>query len=481
MLSCQRNLIIFAKKIVMEHLRRNKVVDLLKTQERGQQVLVKGWVRTRRGNKQVAFIALNDGSVVHSIQVVADLAKFDEELVKNITTGACIAVTGILVDSPASGQPVEIQAVTIEVLGIADAATYPLQKKGHSLEFLREIAHLRPRTNTFGAVLRIRHAMAFAIHKYFNDQGFFYLHSPIITGSDAEGAGAMFHVTTLDLDKPPRTEEGRVDYSQDFFGKETNLTVSGQLEGELGALALGLIYTFGPTFRAENSNTPRHLAEFWMIEPEMAFYDIHDNMDIAEDFLKYLVTYALEHCMDDLEFLNKMYDNELIARLESVIKEPFVRLSYTEAIDILMKSGEKFEFPVSWGLDLQSEHERYLVEKHFMRPVILTDYPKQIKAFYMKQNPDGKTVRAMDVLFPRIGEIIGGSQREENYQVLLERIHELHIPEKDVWWYLETRKFGTAPHAGFGLGFERLILFVTGMANIRDVIPFPRTPQNAEF
>ncbi len=465
----------------MEHLRRNKVVDLFKSKETGREVLVKGWVRTRRGNKQVAFIALNDGSVIHSIQIVADLAKFDEELIKNVTTGACITVKGTLVASPAEGQPVEIQADVIEILGTADAATYPLQKKGHTLEFLREIAHLRPRTNTFGAVLRIRHAMAFAIHNYFNNNGFFYLHSPIITGSDAEGAGAMFHVTTLDINNPPKTEDGKIDYTKDFFGKETSLTVSGQLEGELGALALGLIYTFGPTFRAENSNTPRHLAEFWMIEPEMAFYDITDNMDLAEDFLKYLVTYALEHCIDDLEFLNKMYDNELVARLKSVVAEPFVRLGYTEAIEILMKSGEKFEFPVSWGLDLQSEHERYLVEKHFGHPVILTDYPKDIKAFYMKQNPDGKTVRAMDVLFPRIGEIIGGSQREENYQALLNRVNEMGIPEKDVWWYLETRKFGTAPHAGFGLGFERLILFVTGMANIRDVIPFPRTPQNAEF
>lgn len=465
----------------MEHLRRNKVCDLLKSNETGKEVLVKGWVRTRRGNKQVAFIALNDGSIIHNIQIVVDLEKFSEETLKPITTGACIAVKGILVPSPAEGQPVEIQAAEIEVYGTADATVYPLQKKGHSLEFLREIAHLRPRTNTFGAVLRIRHAMAFAIHKYFNDHGFFYLHSPIITGSDAEGAGAMFHVTTLDINDPPKTPEGKVDFAQDFFGKETNLTVSGQLEGELGALALGLIYTFGPTFRAENSNTPRHLAEFWMIEPEMAFYEIADNMDLAEDFLKFLVNYALEHCLDDLEFLNKMYDKELIERLRSVVDKPFIRLAYTEAIDILMKSGEKFEFPVSWGLDLQSEHERYLVEKHFHCPVILTDYPREIKAFYMKLNPDGKTVRAMDVLFPRIGEIIGGSQREENYDALLSRVRELHIPEKDVWWYLETRKFGTAPHSGFGLGFERLILFVTGMANIRDVIPFPRTPQNAEF
>jgi asparaginyl-tRNA synthetase len=465
----------------MEHLRRNKVCDLLKSNELGKEVHVKGWVRTRRGNKQVAFIALNDGSVIHNIQVVADLEKFPEDIIKLITTGACISVKGKLVASPAEGQPVEVQAEEIEVYGTADAATYPLQKKGHTMEFLREKAHLRPRTNTFGAVLRIRHAMAFAIHKYFNEQGFFYLHSPIITGSDAEGAGAMFHVTTFDINNPPKTEDGQIDYTKDFFGKETSLTVSGQLEGELGALALGLIYTFGPTFRAENSNTPRHLAEFWMIEPEMAFYDINDNMDLAEDFLKYLVKYALENCMDDLEFLNKMYDNELIERLKSVIEKPFERLTYTDAIEILMKSGEKFEFPVDWGLDLQSEHERYLVEKHFNKPVILTDYPKQIKAFYMKQNDDDRTVRAMDVLFPRIGEIIGGSQREENYDKLLARIQSLGIPEKDVWWYLETRKFGTAPHAGFGLGFERLILFVTGMANIRDVIPFPRTPQNADF
>jgi len=390
-------------------------------------------------------------------------------------------VNGILVESQGQGQPVEVQARAIEVYGTADAGTYPLQKKGHTLEFLREIAHLRPRTNTFGAVLRIRHAMAFGIHKYYNDRGFVYLHAPIITGSDAEGAGAMFQVTTLDVEKPPRTETGEVDYSKDFFGKHTGLTVSGQLEGELAAMALGLVYTFGPTFRAENSNTPRHLAEFWMIEPEMAFYDITDNMDLAEDMLKYLVQYALDTCYDDLEFLNKMYDNELLDRLKFIIENPFERLTYTEAIDILMASGQKFEFPVSWGLDLQSEHERYLVEKHFLRPVILTDYPRDIKAFYMKQNDDGKTVRAMDVLFPKIGEIIGGSQREESYEKLLARIEEMHIPEKDMWWYLETRKFGTAPHSGFGLGFERLILFVTGMANIRDVIPFPRTPQNAEF
>ena len=442
---------------------------------------MKGWVRTRRGNKNISFIALNDGSIIHNIQVVVDVATFTEDFLKPITTGACIAVTGNLVESPASGQPVEIHATNIEIYGTADPEVYPLQKKGHSLEFLREIAHLRPRTNTFGAVLRVRHAMAFAIHKYFNDQGFYYLHAPIITGSDAEGAGAMFRVTTLDAKNPPMDPEGNIDYTQDFFGKETNLTVSGQLEAELGAMALSLVYTFGPTFRAENSNTPRHLAEFWMIEPEMAFYDIHDNMDLAEDFLKYLIRYALDHCLPDLEFLNKMYDNELIDRLKSIVDEKFERLSYTEAVEILMKSGQKWEFPVGWGTDLQAEHERYLVEKHFNKPVILTGYPKEIKAFYMKMNEDGKTVRAMDVLFPKIGEIIGGSQREENYDDLLKRIHELNIPEKDVWWYLETRKFGTAPHAGFGLGFERLILFVTGMSNIRDVIPFPRTPKNAEF
>lgn len=468
----------------MEALKRTRIADVLhKWQEigAGSMVNLKGWVRTKRGNKNVAFIALNDGSIIHSIQIVVDLAAFDEATMKLITTGACISVNGTLVESPGQGQAVELQAKEIEVYGTADAETYPLQKKGHTLEFLREIAHLRPRTNTFGAVLRIRHAMAFAIHKYFNDNGFYYLHTPIVTGSDAEGAGAMFRVTTLDPVKPPLNEKGEVDYSQDFFGKATNLTVSGQLEGELGALALSNIYTFGPTFRAENSNTPRHLAEFWMIEPEVAFNDITDNMDLAEDFLKYLVRYALEHCMDDLEFLNKMYDNELIERLKFVTGNDFKRLTYTEAVEILKASGQKFEYPVDWGTDLQSEHERYLVEKHFMKPVILTDYPKQIKAFYMKQNDDGKTVRAMDVLFPRIGEIIGGSQREEVLEKLTNRCHELEIPEKDIWWYIDTRRFGTAPHAGFGLGFERLILFVTGMANIRDVIPFPRTPQNAEF
>lgn len=468
----------------MESLKRIRIADLLRDWESigaGTMVNLKGWVRTKRGNKSVAFIALNDGSVIHSIQIVVDLAGFDEQTLKLVTTGSCISVNGILVESPGQGQAVEIQAREIEVYGTADPETYPLQKKGHTLEFLREIAHLRPRTNTFGAVLRIRHAMSFAVHKYFNDHGFYYLHTPIITGSDAEGAGAMFRVTTLDAKNPPVTPEGEVDFSQDFFGKSTNLTVSGQLEGELGAMALSNIYTFGPTFRAENSNTPRHLAEFWMIEPEMAFYDIKDNMDLAEDFLKYLVNYALDNCLDDLEFLNKMYDNELIDRLRFVTTNEFQRLNYTEAIDILKASGQTFEYPVDWGTDLQSEHERYLVEKHFRKPVILTNYPIEIKAFYMKQNDDGRTVRAMDVLFPRIGEIIGGSQREENLDKLLRRINELGIPEKDMWWYLDTRRFGTAPHSGFGLGFERLILFVTGMANIRDVIPFPRTPQNAEF
>lgn len=456
-----------------------RVIDLLRSKETGKPTEVKGWVRTKRGNKQIAFIAVNDGSVIHSIQVVAELAKFDEELMKQITTGACVHVKGTLVASQGSGQAVEIQASEIILLGGADE-TFPLQKKGHSMEFLREIAHLRPRTNTFGAVLRMRHHMAFAIHKYFNDRGFFYLHSPVITGSDAEGAGEMFQVTTLDLNNPPRTEDGSINFKEDFFGKATNLTVSGQLEGELAAMALGNVYTFGPTFRAENSNTPRHLAEFWMIEPEMAFYDIQDNMDLAEDFLKYLIQYALDNCKDDLEFLNNMYDKELVGRLQFVVSNPFERLTYTKAVEILMNSGKKFEFPVKWGTDLQKEHENYLVE-HFKRPVILTDYPKEIKAFYMKQNEDGKTVRAMDVLFPWIGEIIGGSQREENYEKLMSRITEMHIPEKDLWWYLDTRKYGACEHAGFGLGFERLMLFVTGMTNIRDVIPFPRTPKNAEF
>ena len=464
----------------MEEIKRTKVKELLKSTP-GQDVIAKGWVRTRRGNKNVSFIALNDGSTINNIQIVVDMASFDEEKLKKITTGACLCVKGRLTESLGSGQAVEIQAQEITIYGEADPASYPLQKKGHTLEFLRSIAHLRPRTNTFGAVLRIRHAMAFAIHKYFNDKGFVYLHTPLITASDCEGAGEMFQVTTLDLNNPPRKEDGAIDYSQDFFGKQTSLTVSGQLEGELGAMALGEIYTFGPTFRAENSNTPRHLAEFWMIEPEMAFYEIEDNMELAEDFIKYLVKYALDNCMDDLQFLNDMFDKELLARLKSVVNTEFVRLTYTEGIRILENSGEKFEFPVSWGVDLQSEHERYLVEKHFGRPVIMTDYPKEIKAFYMKLNEDGKTVRGMDVLFPKIGEIIGGSERESSLEKLEARIKELGMRRDTLEWYLDTRRFGSAPHSGFGLGFERLLLFVTGMGNIRDVIPFPRTPKNAEY
>jgi len=412
---------------------------------------------------------------------VADLGSFPEEEMRRVTTGSSISVTGTLVESMGKGQTVEIQANNIEVLGDSDPEVYPLQKKGHSFEFLREIAHLRFRTNTFGAVFRIRHALAYAIHKYYNDKGFYYLHTPIITASDAEGAGAMFKVTTLDLKNTPETETGEIDFDQDFFGRPTNLTVSGQLEGELGALALSSIYTFGPTFRAENSNTPRHVAEFWMIEPEMAFYDIHDNMDLAEDFLKYLIKYILDHCKDDLEFLNKMVDKGLLERLQFVLDHEFVRKTYSEAIEVLKKADKKFEFPVEWGLDLQAEHERYLVEEYYKRPVILSDYPKDIKAFYMKQNDDNRTVRAMDVLFPQIGEIIGGSQREEVLEKLQNRMKEMNIPEDELWWYLETRKFGTVEHSGFGLGFERLIMFITGMSNIRDVIPFPRTPRNAEF
>lgn len=461
-------------------MKRKLIREIFASPETGSDVNIKGWVRTRRGNKNVQFIALNDGSTIHNMQCVVNPNDFSEELLKQITTGSALSVTGTLAESKGQEQPVEIQVKQLEVYGTADAEKYPLQKKGHTLEFLREIAHLRPRTNTFGAVFRIRHALAFAIHKFFNDRNFYYVHTPIITASDAEGAGEMFHVTTLDLHNIPKTPEGKVDFKKDFFERETNLTVSGQLEGELAALALGLIYTFGPTFRAENSNTPRHLAEFWMIEPEMAFYDIHDNMDLAEEMLKYLVKYALDNCMDDLQFLNKMYDKELIERLQSVVAVPFKRITYTEGIELLKNSGEKFEFPVNWGTDLQKEHENWLVA-HFKAPVIITDYPKDIKAFYMKQNDDGKTVRAMDILFPWIGEIIGGSQREENYDKLLNRIREMKMPEEGLWWYLETRKYGTVPHAGFGLGFERLVLFVTGMTNIRDVIPFPRTPGNAEF
>ena len=467
----------------MEDIKRIRIVDLLNDGESlvGKKVDVKGWVRTRRGNKNVQFVALNDGSTIKNLQIVFDLANFSEEDLKPITTGASIHVQGELVASQGKGQSVEILAQELEIYGTASVEDYPLQKKGHTLEFLREKAHLRPRTNTFGAVLRIRHALAFAVHKFFNDKGFYYFHTPLITASDCEGAGAMFQVTTLDVENPPRTEDGNVDYSQDFFGKHASLTVSGQLEGELGATALGCIYTFGPTFRAENSNTPRHLSEFWMIEPEMSFYEIADNMVLAEEFIKYCIKYALEHCADDIQFLNDMFDKELIERLHFVINNDFVRLSYTEGIKILEESGQKFEFPVYWGVDLASEHERYLVEQHFKKPVILTDYPKEIKAFYMKLNDDGKTVRAMDVLFPKIGEIIGGSQREENYDKLVGRIEELGIPMKDMWWYLDTRRFGTVPHSGFGLGFERLILFVTGMQNIRDVIPFPRYPKNCEF
>ena len=458
-----------------------RIAELLQSPATDAEVVVKGWVRTKRGNKNVAFIALNDGSCVANMQVVVDLAKFDEELLRKVTTGACLRVDGRLVASCGAGQGVEVQAEKIEIYGTADPETYPLQKKGHSLEFLRDIAYLRPRTNTFGAIFRIRHAMAYAIHKYFNDKGFYYLHTPLITASDCEGAGAMFQVTTLDLNNLPKTEEGAVDYSQDFFGRPCSLTVSGQLEGELGALSLGQIYTFGPTFRAENSNTPRHLSEFWVIEPEMAFYELEDNMELAEDFLKYLIRYALENCREDLEFMNKMWDDGLIERLNFVLNHEFKRLDYTEGVEILKASGRKFEFPCDWGCDLQSEHERYLVEEHFKRPVILINYPKQIKAFYMKQNEDGKTVRAMDVLFPKIGEIIGGSEREADYEKLSARVHELGMNEKELWWYLDTRRWGSAPHSGFGLGFERLLLFVTGMGNIRDVIPFPRTPKNAEF
>jgi asparaginyl-tRNA synthetase len=462
-------------------MKRIKVNALLKTPASGQEVLVKGWVRTKRGNKYVTFIAVNDGSTINNIQVVADMTLFTDEGLRDVTTGASVSVLGTLVESQGKGQTVEIQAKHIEILGTADPETYPLQKKGHSLEFLREIAHLRPRTNTFGAVLRIRHAMAYAIHRYFNHNGFYYIHTPIITASDAEGAGQMFRVTTLDPVNPPRTEEGSVDFSEDFFGRSTNLTVSGQLEGEVAAMALSEIYTFGPTFRAENSNTSRHLAEFWMVEPEMAFYELEDNMDLAEDFLRYLVRYALDHCPDDLQFLNDMYDKELLDRLNFVVENDFQRLTYSEAVAILIDAKQKFEYKVEWGTDLQSEHERYLVEKHFKKPVILTNYPKDIKSFYMKLNDDNQTVRAMDVLFPGIGEIIGGSQREENYDKLVKRMQEMHIPEKEMWWYLDTRRFGSVPHSGFGLGFERLLLFVTGMGNIRDVIPFPRYPKSADF
>ncbi len=478
-------------------MKRVKIKDILQKGEPGNEVVVKGWVRTKRGSKNVNFIALNDGSIIHNLQVVVDVDNFDDSLLRDINTGAALSVSGKLAESAGSGQAIEMIAEKVELLGGADPDKFPIQPKRHTLEFLRENAHLRFRTNTFSAVFRVRHAMAFAVHKFFNEKGFNYLHTPIITASDAEGAGQMFRVSTLDAKNPPLTDEGEVDYTQDFFGKATNLTVSGQLEGELGALALGEIYTFGPTFRAENSNTTRHLAEFWMIEPEMAFYDLKDNMDLAEEFLKSLIKYALDNCMDDLQFLAGRLKQEekskpqnqrsmdLIEKLEFVLNNNFIRITYSEAIDILINSKpykkKKFQFPVEWGVDLQSEHERYLVEKHFNCPVILTDYPKDIKAFYMKQNADGKTVGAMDVLFPQIGEIIGGSQREESLEKLETRMKEMNVPAKEMDWYLDTRRFGSVEHSGFGLGFERLILFITGMGNIRDVIAFPRTPKNAEF
>lgn len=479
-------------------MKRTEIKKILQRNDFGTDIKVMGWVRTKRSSKNVAFIALNDGSTIKNIQVVVEMTDDFEKLLENVHTGAALSVVGKLVESMGNKQNVEIHAKQIEILGKSDPNEYPLQPKKHSLEFLREKAHLRFRTNTFSAIARIRHAMIFAVHKFFNDNGFYNIHTPIITGSDAEGAGEMFQVTTLDLNNPPKDEEGNLNFKEDFFGKTANLTVSGQLEAELAALALGKVYTFGPTFRAENSNTTRHLAEFWMIEPEMAFYNINDDMDLAENMLKYVIKYALDNCMDDLEFLSKRLQDEeknkkadersmeLIEKLRFVLENPFARISYTEAITILRNSKpnkkKRFQFVIEgWGADLQSEHERYLVEKHFKTPVIITDYPKEIKAFYMKQNDDGTTVRAMDVLFPQIGEIIGGSQREENYDKLYTRIKEMNIPEESMWWYLETRKFGSVPHAGFGLGFERLILFLTGMGNIRDVIPFPRTPQNLEF
>lgn len=464
-------------------MKRTKVVDVLKSTDFGKEVVVKGWVRTHRSSKAVDFIALNDGSTIKNIQIVVDPSKVNADTLKSITTGACLCVTGTLVESQGKGQSVEIQCKDIEVYGLC-GSDYPMQKKGQSFEYMRQHAHMRLRTNTFGAVMRIRHNMAFAIHQYFHEHGFFYFHTPLITASDAEGAGEMFQVTTQNLNDLKKGEDGKVCYEDDFFGKMTSLTVSGQLEGELGATALGQIYTFGPTFRAENSNTPRHLAEFWMIEPEIAFIDLPELMDLEEDFIKYCVRWALDNCKDDLDFLNSMIDKTLLDRLQGVLKNDFVRLTYTDGVKILEEAaanGHKFEFPVSWGMDLASEHERFLVEHHFKKPVIMYDYPKEIKAFYMKINEDGKTVQGTDVLFPQIGEIIGGSVREENLEKLTSEIERRHIPMKDMWWYLDTRKYGTCPHGGFGLGFERLILFVTGMQNIRDVIPFPRTPKNAEF
>jgi len=483
----------------MDKIKRIKIIDLLKSDDFGKVINIKGWVRTRRGSKNVSFIALNDGSTINNLQVVVDHALIKEEDIQYAHSGASLSITGEIIKSPGSGQHVEVNARQIEILGKADPDEYPLQPKKHSLEFLREKAHLRFRTSTFSAITRVRHALIFAIHKFFNDKGFCNIHTPIITGSDAEGAGQMFRVSILDAKNPPLNEDGSVNFKDDFFGKETNLTVSGQLEAELAALALSDVYTFGPTFRAENSNTSRHLAEFWMIEPEMAFYDINDNMDLAEEMLKYIIKYALDNCGDDLAFLNKRLAEEekskkqeerslmgLTEKLQFVLENDFERITYTQAIDILKNSNhnkkKKFHFPIEkWGIDLQSEHERYLVEHHFKKPVIVTGYPKEIKAFYMKLNDDGTTVRAMDVLFPQIGEIIGGSQREENYDALVKRMREMNVPEKEMWWYLETRKFGTVPHSGFGLGFERMVQFITGMSNIRDVIPFPRTPQNAEF
>ncbi len=479
-------------------MKRIRIIDILTNPEIGKEINVKGWVRAFRSNR---FIQLTDGSTINTLQAVVDFEQFDEALLKKITTAAAVSLTGTLIESQGSGQAVELQVSTIEILGEAnpdDVQKTVMQPKKHSLEFLREQAHLRFRTNTFGAVFRIRHAVAYAIHKFFNDKGFFYLHTPIITGSDAEGAGEMFRVSTLDAKNPPMTEDGEVDFSKEFFGKQVNLTVSGQLEAELAALALGQVYTFGPTFRAENSNTSRHLAEFWMVEPEVAFNDLNDNMDLTEEFLKYICNYIMEHCADDLKFLddrdnteqqtkpqNERNELRLTERLQFVANNPFKRITYTEAIEVLLNSAhykkKKFKFDVAWGTDLQSEHERFLVEKEFKCPVIITDYPASFKAFYMRQNEDGKTVAAMDVLFPGIGEIVGGSQREERLDILLEKCKAFNIHEEELWWYLETRKFGTVPHAGFGLGFERMVMFVTGMSNIRDVIPFPRTPQNADF
>lgn len=480
-------------------MKNERISGLLDRAEYGKKVIVKGWVRTKRESKNVVFINLNDGSTIRNLQVVVEGGRISDEMLAKIQSGAALSVEGELIKSPGAGQSVELAAEKVDVIGEADPDLYPLQPKKHSLEFLREKAHLRFRTNTFGAITRVRHAMIFAVHKFFNDRGFYNIHTPIITGSDAEGAGEMFRVTTLPMINPPLTEEGKVNYKEDFFGRETNLTVSGQLEAELAALGMSLVYTFGPTFRAENSNTSRHLAEFWMIEPEMAFYDINDNMDLAEEMVKYLIQYALDNCADDLQFLSKRQEDEdktrkqedrtpmeLIEKLKFILDNKFERITYEEAFGILKNSKpnkkRKFTYPVNeWGVDLQSEHERFLVEKHFKKPVIVRDYPKEIKAFYMKLNDDNKTVRAMDVLFPQIGEIIGGSQREEDHDKLLTRMREFDIPEKQMWWYLETRKFGSVPHSGFGLGFERMLQFITGMGNIRDVIPFPRTPQNAEF